>query len=551
MKLRRIRQVSAHESLPRSGKNIVHAPTHEQYGSMLDRLTHGESVFSAVHPKLADDYDFEEYLLEHPGLLDLLSYDLAPGEEPARVSINAIRELLAGPKHSVRDLLELSKNPDIWHVSDVKLLNKIRVSGKGCWEIPKYVDHIEPNRARYSQPYAYSYVHREMRKQMGAAWMWERIIGPIPEDTLPDGKRAFRPDHRCNNKSCVYPRHTVLGRSEVNDAFTTRMEMMASYEGWTTSLWARPSFAYPDGLARIVHESEVEVLSDRSVILPVSMSRKEFDACTNTLTSAPHLPDGGWTTDPGYHVLFGAVKRGLIFDDVTGCWNAQFDLNLLSPHKKTIAHACGNAQCCNIRHMDITDSHKQYYMLQHELYITVPDGRIVNTATGEFLPPYWESWMLYWDWLKKYSGSPSVDHETELVAEKYPLELLSETDFEHIWVHPLTGCWENERFYPRWTANGVQQNAYGFHRSGYGELGRSTHRYLLYKYFESIGEKLTPNLTTDADHRCGNRRCCNPLHMQFVTKPEHSRVTADRSKYPKPNVRSKVARNIRLRNPGR
>jgi len=553
MKLRRIRQEAAHESLPRSGKNIVHAPTSEQYTAMLDRLVHGEEAFRDTYPELALDFDFDEYVIRHPEVPGLLNYYLAPGEEPERISTNIVRELLAGPKQSVRDFVELSSRTELWHERDIKWLQMVTISGNGCWEMPKYVDHIIPDRARYPQPVTYSSEHGDIRKQMGAAWMWDRVIGPLPLDKLPDGKRAFWPDHRCNNKACVYPRHTVLGKPEANDAFTARMETMRTYKDWTSRQWARPSFAYPDGLESIVHESEVLVLSDRAVILPVHMSKKELIECESILIGAPHLPDGGWTTDLGIHVLFGAIKRGLDFDEETGCWNARFNLDQLSPHKQTITHECGNNRCCNIRHMDITKDHKQYYSLQEESFVTEPDGRIINTNTGEYLPPYWQSWMLYWDWLKKYSGSPSAQQERELESENSPQELLTEIDFEHIWVHPLTGCWENQRFYPRWTASGAQQNAYGFHRS-FGEFGRSTHRYLLYKFYEAVGDKLEPDLAFDADHKCNNRRCCNPLHLEFEVKSEHRILTANRIKYGTYRVkvaRTLIARNTRLRNLGR
>jgi hypothetical protein len=322
------------------------------------------------------------------------------------------------------------------------------------------------------------------------------------------------------------------------------MDAMEEYEYWTSHLWARPSFAYPDGLSEIVHESEVRVISDRSVILPVHMSRKEFEACTRVLMGAHHLPDGGYTTDPGYHVLFGALRRGVTFDDTSGCWNACFDLDQLAPHKKTITHACGNKQCVNIRHMDIAEDQKKYYQIQRESYITLPGGEIVNTHTGEMLPSYWESWMLYWNWLRPNSDSSGEGDD----GADY---LLSETDFGHVWVHPLTGCWENERFYPRWSASGAQMNAYGFHRSSFGELGRSMHRYLLYKYMEYIGTPMEPDLAIDADHCCDNRRCCNPLHMQFTDKAAHNVITRRRLKNEPDEVARLVKSLTKLRKLGR
>lgn len=526
----------------------VHIPTAEHYTEMCDRLIHGEVAFNERYPSLCTDYELVEFLGEHPEALEFLAFDHSEGDLE-RFSMNVINELLAGPKQSLQDFIHL-KNRDIWHERDKAYLDKVVINDHGCWEMPKYVDHIKPNRARYPQPRTYSRAHGDVRQQMGAAWMWERIIGPIPDDKLPNGRRAFWPDHRCNNKSCVYPRHVVLGKPQANDAFTARMDMMSDYLDWMTQRWARPSFGYPEGLTDIVDASEVQVLSERSVMLPPRMSKREFDACVRALGSATHLPDGGYTTDPGYHVLMGAIKKGLDFDDATGCWIARFDLDILPPHRKTISHACGNNQCCNIRHMDIAESQKRYYEIPAEQFITLPDGYIVNTESGEKLPSYWDSWLLYWNWLKKYSASPSPAQELELADEPTCEEILSEADFSHIWVHPLSGCWENDHFYPRWTANGNQANAYGFHRSTYGEYGRSTHRYLLHKYLEYIGEPQEVDRSLDADHRCNNRRCCNPLHMQFTDKESHRRLTYGRSTTPN-EIGRIVAQRVRLRNLGR
>lgn len=543
-----IRTVSAFETEPNKAPFFVYAPTEQQFEAMNDRLEHGETAFREKYPELIDNYDLETFLCQFPDPEPFYT-SIDRESAPELYVMNHVNERLAGPRISLRDFLAL-RSMDIWHESDMSNLRTISINEWGCWEMPKYIDHIKPDRALYPQPRAYSVRHGDVRKQMGAAWMWERVIGALPPDSLKSGKRAFWGDHRCGNKACVYPRHIAMGRPEANDAFTARLDAMEEYNRWTSRLWARPSFAYPDGLDDIVHESEVRVLSDRAVLLPAHMSRKELDACVRTLSKAHHLPDGGYTTDPGYHVLLGAIKRGLDFDEHTGCWNARFDLDALPPHKRTISHACGNGQCVNIRHMDIAEDQRKFYQVQEYAFITLPDGRLVNTETGESLPPYWESWMLYWNWLKKYSGSPSPEQELELEQEEDHELVLSAIDFEHIWVHPLTGCWENERFYPRWTVNGSQANAYGFHRNAYGDLGRSTHRYLLYKYLEFKGESIEPDDTLDADHRCNNRRCCNPLHMQFTDRESHQQSTRRRTGY-SDEIGRRVSQLMALRKLGR
>jgi len=103
---------------------------------------------------------------------------------------------LAGPKLSARDLTAVKSNADLWFERDHKYLDLVTISEQGCWELPKYIDHIKPNRARCPQPRVYSREHDDVRQQMGSAWMRDRVIGPLPDDKLPNGRRAFWPDHQ-------------------------------------------------------------------------------------------------------------------------------------------------------------------------------------------------------------------------------------------------------------------------------------------------------------------------------------------------------------------
>ena len=516
-----LRSMSASEGLPNRDPFRVTAPTAEQYRKMFDRLVHGEDLFTAVYPELKEDVDWASLMEEFKDSAS--RFINLPDAFPERRIRTSTGELLAGPLLAIRDL-QVLRNYNLWHERDLRYVDQICISDSGCWELPAYIDHKQPKRARYPQVRTYSTEHEDIRQQMGPAWMWQRILSDLPPDKLPSGKRMFWPDHRCLNKNCVYPRHLALGTPYANDAQTQRVEHMQTYSEWKTKQWARPSFAYPEGLQNIVHESEVFVLSDRSVILPVRMSKCELEATFSALKGKDTLPRGRFTTDPGYHVFKGAMTKGFDFDEKTGCWNARVDLDSISPHIRTIIHMCGNQNCCNIRHMDISDTQRMYYEVVDSDYVTLPDGRIVHTLTGEILPPYWESWRLFWEWLRPRSQY-DLDYESPHDKEY----ILGFVDFSHLWVHPLTGCWENESFYPRWSANGAQQNAYGFHRKRYAELGRSTHRYLYMKYMEQrYGVDTDELLDKDVDHCCNNRRCCNPLHMQDISRREHMRLTFDR-----------------------
>ena len=73
--------------------------------------------------------------------------------------------------------------------------------------------------------------------------------------------------------------------------------------------------------------------------------------------------------------------------------------------------------------------------------------------------------------------------------------------WEHIDVNDIAGCWN-------WTAA---------LRAGYGQMWtkRNIHRYFYVDIFGEIPAGL------DLDHLCRNRRCCNPWHLEPVTRREN------------------------------
>jgi hypothetical protein len=502
---------------------------------------HGDEAFQSIFPNVERTVFDERHTAN---ISDSISQ--AELEHPSPYFINEIHEWLPGLLTSAQDLWHVLQLSELWHDGDERHLEAIRIGAHGCWEMPFYDDTKQPRRYRYPQPRAYSERAEKKVQWQGAAWMWTRLIGEIPDVRTPSGKRALWTDHRCSNRACVYPRHIALGTIQANNAFTARLNTMRTYNSWQSERWARASYAFPDGIRDLVADCDVTLLSERSAITSIEISRMELEASVLALSGRSTMPRAGFTTDPGHHVLFAALKRGVDFDEVQGCWVARFDLNQLAPHKQTITHPCGDERCVNPRHMDITEGHKKYYDLNTDAYMTLPNGNIVNLETGEILPSYWESWNLYWNWLKKYSD-PLPEHEANEFTLDDTERLLSEVDFSHIWVHPLAGCWENERFYPRWGPNGNQQNGYGFHRATYGKLGRSTHRYLLYKYHNFIGKPVRVSLEKEADHCCNNRRCCNPLHLQFRDKKSHASKTQERIRMQRDDVAQKVARLAGLR----
>ena len=78
--------------------------------------------------------------------------------------------------------------------------------------------------------------------------------------------------------------------------------------------------------------------------------------------------------------------------------------------------------------------------------------------------------------------------------------------------HPLE-CWE-------WTAS-VMGHGYG--QTWDGITMRYTHRVA----WELTHGHITDDLTVD--HMCYNRRCCNPAHLQLLTRAENSKRQFHRS----------------------
>lgn len=73
----------------------------------------------------------------------------------------------------------------------------------GCWNMPAYIDG--KNRARYPQiPSKFTANGGEGAHRV----FYRALVGDIPE--------GYYIDHRCNTKTCVYPRHTEPATHEEN-----------------------------------------------------------------------------------------------------------------------------------------------------------------------------------------------------------------------------------------------------------------------------------------------------------------------------------------------
>jgi hypothetical protein len=75
-----------------------------------------------------------------------------------------------------------------------------------------------------------------------------------------------------------------------------------------------------------------------------------------------------------------------------------------------------------------------------------------------------------------------------------------------------------ERFWPKVDASGdCWEWTRSKNKGGYGQFSFKGHSYLAHKYaYESLVGPVPPGL--ELDHRCRNHACCNPDHLEPVTR---------------------------------
>jgi len=80
--------------------------------------------------------------------------------------------------------------------------------------------------------------------------------------------------------------------------------------------------------------------------------------------------------------------------------------------------------------------------------------------------------------------------------------------FDKIQIDEQTRCWN-------WQASKD--------KDGYGHLGFAGKTYLAHRYFYKFYNKsIIDDLVVH--HKCRNRRCCNPAHLEQLTVQQHTKI---------------------------
>lgn len=270
----------------------------------------------------------------------------------------------------------------------------------------------------------------------------------------------------------------------------------------------------------------------------LAVSRRELDGAlrfVGEFPSSPHITDK--------ENLARAALLGVRLHDKTGCWVADdsvdeddhsqalweiadYDmggppLNPMTAESKKHLRLCDDEGCLNARHYDFT--HRRPYrdtiITPNESdYTVLSDGRILPVweKRARFALPSLQSSKIALRALQRQCP-PFVD------VKAAPL---SGNGISKITIDPLTGCWMVRMYYTR----PQYREMPGFQYDGYGRLGKG-------HIIRKKGEKATPMLAhrvvwlatgnrlvkgKELNHKCGVRPCCNPNHIEQVSKSRNN-----------------------------
>lgn len=208
-------------------------------------------------------------------------------------------------------------------------------------------------------------------------------------------------------------------------------------------------------------------------------------------------------------------------------------------------HVCDTPRCLNPRHYNFTprlaQARTEMGLPNYELFTTMPDGSIavdwlVDQSTGEIrtLPSVEQS----------AAKLRSLQRRCVPYVE-YVDSVLTPSGISKITLDNTTGCWMVQSFYTRdksVIANGRYKTA---QYDGYGRLapGPALHKDAAVPNYNQLAHRVVPQAfgisvpvhkeegrVQELDHMCGVRRCCNPDHLEVVTKRVNNERARERRK---------------------
>jgi len=290
---------------------------------------------------------------------------------------------------------------------------------------------------------------------------------------------------------------------------------------YTAMVTAGPSTPFGNGIPlHNVMMSEFVTASNGHLLLPPRLAKIAHIATVEKITSS----------FSGYPLLDRYVRAG--FDEETGCVRARRNISdknrgriisdlieVINPHGNSTIDSveeipelrlCDCERCINPRHYDLeigANLRKGRQDINPRLYKQLEDGRVL-TAWGDELPsPRFSRDLLVL--LRQESAPFRTDNKGKLT----PSQLAS------IKFVSLTGCWAGDKYY---RGDDIDLGYKTYQNDGYSRLydrsskKKSSAHALGHRIIWSImGGKLIPGKVLN--HRCGFRRCCNPLHIEQVS----------------------------------
>ena len=294
---------------------------------------------------------------------------------------------------------------------------------------------------------------------------------------------------------------------------------------YTTMVMASPESPFKNGIP--LHNVSLEdfvTTSTGHLLLPPHLAENAHEATVNKII---HGGDGDGILGRYVRAKFveetGCVRarrnisdqnRGRIISELITVINPGGNSTIDPVEEIPELRLCDCELCINPRHYDLeigANLRQGRQDIDPRLYMEQEDGRII-TAWGDELPSARFSRDLL-VLLRNESAPYRSDNKGKLTPSQ----------FASIKFAPLTGCWAGDKYY---RGDDIDLGYKTFQYDGYSRLYRRHSRTasgahaLGHRIIWSIlGGTLEPDKILN--HRCGFRRCCNPLHIEQVSPYEN------------------------------